>query len=141
MNDTSTAEGLTQLVREVLTHHMLEVALEPTFVLDPDERIVIANRAVATLGWDRSTLVGRAWTELVAGYDGNPERMLSSDIAKSAPGIALVRHGRIRRGDRMGTESMLVIAYRLWLGDAGAPSVIVLRPARTEVASGCSAAG
>ena len=138
--DTVSAEGLNQLVREVLTHHMLEVTVEPTFVLDGDGRVVIANRAVARLGWDPGALVGRAWAELV-GDDGAPERVLSSHIAVSAPGIAVTRPGRIRRGDGIGHQAVLVITYRLWLGESDAPSVVVLRPLAAGVGSGCAAAG
>ena len=134
MNAIGTAEGLTQLVREVFTHHMLEVSTEPTFVIDPDGTIVIANRAVGSLGWDPAHLIGRAWDDVLDGFESTPQRMLSSHVAHSAPGIAVVRDGRVRGPDGH-IEVVQVITYRLWLGESGAPSVIVLRPRRAAVVS------
>lgn len=138
MEMTLTAEGLTQLVREVFTHHMLEVASEPTFVLNAESRIVIANRASTALGWEAHELVGRHWEDLVDGYEGI-SRMLSTDVALSAPGVAVVRDGWIRRRDGK-VDAVQFVTYRLWLGQAGSPGIVIVR-GRSTIADGFRQAG
>lgn len=125
----ATADGLTQLIREVLTHHMLEVAAEPVIVVNNDDHIIIVSRSIAELGWDPDDLIGRPWRDLLDGDATSPTRLLSSQIARSAPGMCTVSDALVRTKTGPSRRVQLV-TYRLWLGDAGAPAIIVVQPAR-----------
>lgn len=123
------ASAIPALVREVLTHHVLEVSADPVFVIDGDGSVLVANRAAQRLGWTVPQFAGRRWDDvIVAEYLSESTHILSSNVAASVPGVAVARAARVRRPDGTVDEVRLV-TYRLWLSGT-APCVVIVEGRR-----------
>jgi PAS domain S-box-containing protein len=122
---SSPSDSLASLVREVLTHHILEVSSDPMFLVNADERIVVANRAVERqLGWSDGQLIGRRFDDIVAEYDSAAPHIVSSNVSASVPGVGVARGAKLRRVD--GTlDGVQLVTYRLRLDSCAIPEIVI----------------
>lgn len=121
------AEHLAQVLREMFSHYVLELADEPVLVLNPDDRVLLANRGIARFGWEQHQLVGRAWTELLVDEnDGAPFHLLATDPVSSVPTVVVDGNGVFRRADGRPAEVRFMY-YRSHAASGHGPTMVVIR--------------
>jgi PAS domain S-box-containing protein len=122
----SSIDQLTNSVRTVLAHHVLEVGEDPVFVLNSDDRIILASRASATFGWPLPALIGREWRELVHPADDAATGALRESPSIDGRFSGLSRVVRVESADGTWTRMRMTV-YSAWAEGAGAVTVLVLR--------------
>ena len=121
------AEHVAQVLREMFSHYVLELADEPVVVLNPQDRVLLANRGIARFGWEAHQLVGRAWTELLVDEsDGAPFHLLATDAVSSVPTVVVDGNGVFRRADGRPAE-VHFLYYRSQANGGHGPTMVVIR--------------
>ena len=110
----------------MLAHHVLEVGDDPVFVLNGDDRVIVASRATSTFGWSLAALIGREWRELVHPADDASTATVQDPRSVDGRFSGLSRVVRVQCADGS-WRRVRMTAYSTWAEGAGAVSVLVLR--------------
>lgn len=120
------AENMTQVLREMFSHYVIELANEAIVVLNPADHVVLANRGIARFGWEPHQLVGRAWSELSVDGADAPLHVLATDVVPSVPTVVVDGDGVFGRADGRDAEVRFVY-YRSHANGGHGPTMVVIR--------------